>query len=125
LSQVLATHKWLMRRIWDLQADADHLKGTEAILRGFKTRFQKTGVAPILIHTVSFTSLDEPCNETQPVASDSQSGTGVLTDKAEGKYESTDIYSDLDIPKIESLPDTQSHRAVDLAIVAAAEEGTD
>jgi len=44
-------------------------------------------------------------------------------DNAEGKYESTDIYSDLDTPKIESLPDTQAHRIVDLAIVAAEEEG--
>jgi hypothetical protein len=35
------------------QADADHLEGTRAILRGFKTRFRKTGVAAIFIHTVS------------------------------------------------------------------------
>jgi len=83
-------------------ADADHLEATKAILRGFKTRFQKTGVAPILIHT---------------------SGTGILMDNAEGKYEGTEIYSDLDIPKIESLPETQPHRVVDRAIVAAAEEG--
>ncbi|KAF9647141.1 NAD(P)-binding protein [Thelephora ganbajun] len=82
-------------------ADADHLEGTKAILRGFKIRFQKTGIAPILIHT---------------------SGTGVLKDNAEGKYEGTDIYSDLDIPKIESLPDTQVHRIIDRTIVAAAEE---
>lgn len=46
-------------------------------------------------------------------------------DNAEGKYEATDIYSDLDIPKIESLPDTQPHRVVDLTIVAAAKEGTE
>ena len=45
-----------MGRIRNLQADADHLEGTKAILRGFKTRFQKTGVAPTLIHTVSYTS---------------------------------------------------------------------
>jgi len=83
-------------------ADADHLEGTKAILRGLKTRFQKTGVAPIFIHT---------------------SGTGVLTDNAAGNFEGTDIYSDLDIPKIESLADTQFHRLIDLAIVAAAEEG--
>jgi len=83
-------------------ADADHLEGTKAILRGFKTRFQKTGVAPALIHT---------------------SGTGVLVDNAEGKYEGTNAYSDLDIPKIESLPETQPHRNVDLTVVAAAEEG--
>jgi len=53
----------------------------------------------------------------------SQSGTGVLADNAEGRYEGTDIYSDLDIPKIESLPDTQPHRIIDRTVVAAAEEG--
>jgi len=83
-------------------ADADHLEGTEAILRGLKTRFQKTGIAPGFIHT---------------------SGTGVLMDNAGGNYEGSDIYSDLDIPKIESLPDTQIHRIIDRTIVAAAEEG--
>ena len=46
------------RRIWDLQANSDHLEGTNAILRGLKTRYQQTGVAPILIHTVSATSKD-------------------------------------------------------------------
>jgi len=83
-------------------ADADHLKGTEAILRGFRTRFQKTGVAPIFIHT---------------------SGTGVLMDNAEGKYEGTEIYSDLDVPKLNGLPDTQPHRIIDCTIMAAEEEG--
>jgi len=86
----------------DVQADADHLEGTKAILRGFKTRFQKTGVAPTLIHT---------------------SGTGVLSDNAGGDQEGTEIYSDLDIAKIEGLPDAQPHRRIDLAIVAAAKEG--
>ena len=52
-----------------------------------------------------------------------QSGTGVLADDAEGRYEGTDIYSDLDIPRIESLPDTQPHRIIDRTVVAAAEEG--
>ena len=46
-----------------------------------------------------------------------------MTDNAEGKYESTEIYSDLDVPKIEKLPDTQLHRKVDLTIINAAEEG--
>lgn len=46
-----------------------------------------------------------------------------MTDNAEGRYESTDVYSDLDIPKIESLADTQPHRVVDRTIVAAEEEG--
>jgi len=103
-----------------LQADADHLEGTKAILRGLKTRFQKTGVAPIFIHTVSAAVVDTSYDETQ---SNPQSGTGVLTDRAAGNFEGTDIYSDLDIPKIESLADTQFHRLIDLAIVAAAEEG--
>jgi len=83
-------------------ADADHLEGTKAILRGFKTSFQKTGVAPILIHT---------------------SGTGVFIDNAGGEYEGTEIYSDLNVTKIESVHGSQPHRVVDLAIVAAAEEG--
>jgi hypothetical protein len=48
-----------------------------------------------------------------------------LIDNAEGKYEGTDIYSDLDIPKIESLPHTQPHRIIDRTIVAAAEEGVE
>ena len=48
-----------------------------------------------------------------------------MTDNAEGKYESTEIYSDLDVPKIEKLPDTQWHRDVDLTIINAAEEGTE
>ena len=52
-----------------------------------------------------------------------QSGTGVLTDNAEGRYEGSEIYSDLDIPKIENLADSQPHRIVDRTIVAAAEEG--
>jgi len=47
------TYRRLTRCVWNLQADADHLEGTKAILRGLKTRFQSTGVAPILIHTVS------------------------------------------------------------------------
>lgn len=113
-----------MGRVRNLQADADHLEGTKAILRGFKTRFQKTGVAPIFIHTVSCASrLTRTCNRTKPVTSHLQSGVGVLVDNAEGNYESTDVCSDLDVPKIESLPDSQWHRIVDRTIVAAAEEG--
>ena len=64
-------------------------------------------------------------NETQSVLSHTQSGVGILIDRAEGKYEGTEIYSDLDVPKIEKLPDTQWHRNVDLTIINAAEEGTE
>ena len=67
--RVILAFAMYRRHIWNLQADADHLEGTKAILRGFKTRFQKTGVAPILIHTVSSTSVSETCSETHPVAS--------------------------------------------------------
>lgn len=52
-----------------------------------------------------------------------QSGTGVLTDDAIGKYASEIIYSDLDIPLIESLPLTQLHREIDVAITEAGKEG--
>jgi len=52
-----------------------------------------------------------------------QSGTGVLADKADGNYLTDKIYTDTDIPMIESLPKTQPHRDVELAVVAADEEG--
>ena len=45
-------------------------------------------------------------------------------DTAKGDYEGTEIYSDLDTSKIESLPESQPHREVDITIVAAAQEGT-
>jgi len=48
-----------------------------------------------------------------------------LADNAEGRYEGTDIYSDLDISKIEGLADTQPHRIIDRTVVAAEEEGTE
>jgi len=52
-----------------------------------------------------------------------QSGTGVVIDDAVGNYATDKIYSDLNIPMIESLPKTQPHREVDLEVVAAAEQG--
>jgi hypothetical protein len=44
-------------------------------------------------------------------------------DQADGNFIADEIYSDLDIPKIESLPKTQPQREVDIAVVAADEEG--
>lgn len=35
-----------------VQADADHVPGNEAILRGLKKRFEATGKKAILVHTV-------------------------------------------------------------------------
>ncbi|KAJ8585975.1 NAD(P)-binding protein [Rhizopogon salebrosus TDB-379] len=83
-------------------ADVDDVNAAKAILRGLKKQHEKTGKVPILIHT---------------------SGTGILMDQADGNFIADEIYSDLDIPKIESLPKTQPHREVDLAVVAADEEG--
>jgi hypothetical protein len=40
-----------------------------------------------------------------------------------GMFASENIYSDLDIAKIETLPPTQMHREIDLAIVEAGKEG--
>ncbi|KAG2136811.1 hypothetical protein BD769DRAFT_385148 [Suillus cothurnatus] len=83
-------------------ADADDLQAAKAILLGLKQRYDETGKVPILIHT---------------------SGTGVFIDNAAGDYATDKIYSDLDIPMIESLPKTQPHREVDIEVVAAGEKG--
>ncbi|KAG1882313.1 hypothetical protein F4604DRAFT_1743472 [Suillus subluteus] len=83
-------------------ADADDLQAARAILLGLKKRYDETGRVPILIHT---------------------SGTGVFIDDAAGNYATDNIYSDLDILMIESLPKTQPHREVDIEIVAAGEKG--
>ncbi|TFY71385.1 hypothetical protein EVG20_g1597 [Dentipellis fragilis] len=83
-------------------ADCDHFAGNTAILRGLKKRHEKTGEVPILIHT---------------------SGTGVLTDDAKGDKVTDTIYYDSNPEQIESLPDTQIHRNVDLEVVAADKAG--
>ncbi|KAG1866949.1 NAD(P)-binding protein [Suillus tomentosus] len=83
-------------------ADSDDLQAAKAILLGLKKRYDETGKVPILIHT---------------------SGTGVLSDNAAGDYATDKVYSDLDIPLIETLPKTQPHREVDIEVVAADEKG--
>ncbi|KAG1898945.1 uncharacterized protein F5891DRAFT_1190131 [Suillus fuscotomentosus] len=83
-------------------ADSDDLQAAKAILLGLKRRHDETGKVPILIHT---------------------SGTGVLADNAAGNYATDKVYSDLDIPLIETLPKTQPHREVDIEVVAADEKG--
>ncbi|EIW57263.1 NAD-P-binding protein [Trametes versicolor FP-101664 SS1] len=79
-------------------ADCDDVDALKAILSGLKARHEKTGDIPLLIHT---------------------SGTGVITDDAQGAYLSPKIYSDLDIASIEALAPTALHRPVDLLIVEA------
>ncbi|PPQ71191.1 hypothetical protein CVT24_010009 [Panaeolus cyanescens] len=83
-------------------ADADDEDAAKAILQGLKDHHKKTGRTPSLIHT---------------------SGTGVLSDNAQGRFAADRIYSDLNIPQLESLPKTQPHRVVDLSLVEADKEG--
>ncbi|KAF8841111.1 NAD(P)-binding protein [Paxillus ammoniavirescens] len=81
-------------------ADADNVSACEAILKGLKKRHQTTGTVPILIHTVS-----------------------VLTDNAGGMHEYDTIWDDMNPDQLETLPDTQIHRNVDLMVIAADKEG--
>ncbi|GLB40152.1 putative NAD-P-binding protein [Lyophyllum shimeji] len=86
-------------------ADADDLDAANAILRGLEKRYHRNdgdGKRPILIHT---------------------SGTGVLADDARGMYASTKIYDDLNPDDIDSLPPTQLHRPVDMAVIDADKKG--
>ncbi|KAJ6472918.1 hypothetical protein C8R47DRAFT_1053987 [Mycena vitilis] len=83
-------------------ADSDNLKAAESILRGLKKRSDTTGNKPTLIHL---------------------SGTGCLGDGAKGMFASQKVYKDTDLAALEALPDTASHRNVDLAIIAADVQG--
>ncbi|KAI0661419.1 NAD-P-binding protein [Cubamyces menziesii] len=83
-------------------ADADHIESTKAVLAGLKRRFEVTGKAPMLIHT---------------------SGTGVLTDDAAGMHDTDIVYNDCDVEQLSNIPRTQPHREVDLAVLAADQEG--
>ncbi|KAJ7158829.1 hypothetical protein C8R46DRAFT_1110467 [Mycena filopes] len=83
-------------------ADADDLPAAKAILGGMRDRHSDTRVAPVLIHT---------------------SGTGVLSDHADGMHSSPTVYSDLNIAQLETLSPDQPHRNVDLALVEADSQG--
>ncbi|KAF8555770.1 NAD(P)-binding protein [Imleria badia] len=81
-------------------ADADHVGACKAILRGLKKRHEVTGAVPILVHTAS-----------------------VLTDDAKGMYAYDTIWDDMNPDQLETLPDTQPHRNVDLLVLAADKQG--
>lgn len=83
-------------------ASADDLSAMQAMLRGLKKRHTTTNDIPILIHT---------------------SGTGVLTTDDRGAFATENIYDDLNVEQIESLPSTAIHRNVDLTVVEADQEG--
>ncbi|KAH9902739.1 NAD-P-binding protein [Cubamyces lactineus] len=82
--------------------DSDDMSAIKAIMQGMKSRFDKTGIKPTLIHT---------------------SGTGFLTDDARGMYATDKVYHDSRPEEIGSLPDTAFHRNVDLAIIDADNQG--
>ena len=46
-----------------------------------------------------------------------------MVDDAHGMFSSDKIYSDLNIAQLETLPETQPHRLVDLALIKADKEG--
>lgn len=77
-------------------ADADSMVAIKALVAGLISKKQTTGERGILIHT---------------------SGTGELCDDARGDRASEDVYSDLDMGKILSIPITQLHKDVDSFIL--------
>ncbi|WOO86267.1 putative protein [Vanrija pseudolonga] len=87
-------------------ADADSIDAIRAILAGLRQRHEATGTKPVFIHT---------------------SGTGVLSDDAQGQYAGDKIYTDYKADEsklppwlpISSLPHAALHRDVDLEIEAA------
>ncbi|KAJ3537416.1 hypothetical protein NMY22_g5598 [Coprinellus aureogranulatus] len=83
-------------------ANADDPAAADAVLSGFKKRFEKKKAPGIFIHT---------------------SGTGVLADDARGAYSTDTIYDDTNPEQIESLAPTQVHRNVDLALLKGDSEG--
>ncbi|KIY44023.1 hypothetical protein FISHEDRAFT_52388, partial [Fistulina hepatica ATCC 64428] len=81
-------------------ADCDDVEAAKATLRGLKKRFDSTGKTPIYLNTVCAMS--------------------AMTD---GKFQEGTIYDDSDAEQIETLPITQMHRPVDVAITEADKEG--
>ncbi|KAJ7065557.1 hypothetical protein C8F01DRAFT_1053661 [Mycena amicta] len=83
-------------------ANADFPKGSRAILDGLKERYERTGIQSVFIHT---------------------SGTGALTDNAQGQFADEKIYQDLDCAAIRAIPTTYVHRESDSMISEASEQG--
>ncbi|KAJ7064773.1 NAD(P)-binding protein [Mycena amicta] len=83
-------------------ADCDDLVAANATLAGLKKKFEATGVPPVFINT---------------------SGTGVIAEDSKGLHASDVVYDDSDAAQIASLPETQIHRNVDLAITDADAQG--
>ncbi|KAF5384277.1 hypothetical protein D9615_003295 [Tricholomella constricta] len=83
-------------------ANADHPEGASAIVEGLKNRKAKTGKLGTYIHI---------------------SGTGALTDKAEGEFADDKVYDDEHVEDIKAIPVDYVHRACDTLISNAGEAG--
>ncbi|KAJ7930872.1 hypothetical protein B0H13DRAFT_876111 [Mycena leptocephala] len=83
-------------------ANADFPKGCRAILDGLKARNVRTGIKSVFIHS---------------------SGTGALTDNAQGQFASEKIYEDIDCADIRAIPKNYVHREADSMISEASVEG--
>jgi nucleoside-diphosphate-sugar epimerase len=85
-------------------ANADHVPGINAISAGLEKRAAANpqGRKPLLIHT---------------------SGSGVLADRADGKFASTTIYSDDDMSFHSQLAATAWHKASDDVVLAIGDRG--
>ncbi|KAL4888484.1 hypothetical protein BDV59DRAFT_206066 [Aspergillus ambiguus] len=81
-------------------ATADDLPSVQAILEGVRERTQR-GQQTIYIHT---------------------SGASLIGDNSEGSYKNDFIFDDENPGSIDALPDSASHREIDLAIVNARKE---
>ncbi|KAJ5926106.1 Phosphatidylethanolamine-binding protein PEBP [Penicillium verrucosum] len=81
-------------------ATADHLPSVQAIIDGIRQRAAE-GLRTIYIHN---------------------SGATLLSDTAQGEYKSDAIYDDELSGEINALPDSASHRQIDLVIVRASQE---
>jgi nucleoside-diphosphate-sugar epimerase len=81
-------------------ATADHLPSVEAIIDGIRQRATQ-GLKTIYIHN---------------------SGATLLSDTAQGDYKSHTIFDDDQPAQINALPDSASHRQIDLAILRAGKE---
>jgi nucleoside-diphosphate-sugar epimerase len=81
-------------------ATADHLPSVQAIIDGIRERAAQ-GRKTIYIHN---------------------SGATLLADTAEGEYKSDTIFDDEKPEEIDALPDSASHRLIDLEIIRAGQE---
>lgn len=117
-------------------ANVDDMDAAKAVLTGLKRKHTETGVPPILIHTVCEPQLSggppglmSPSREQVPrillshLSCYSNSFLAVLGDKAAGQHSDAPIYSDLDVPLLDSIPITQPHRDIDLTVLAGDAEG--